>query len=121
MKRTKTFKLPKLRYHRASKQSVVELAGKQHYLGPHSSPECEASYNRLIAEWVIWSCQWVCGGDRNEHGLPSICPISNLFDIFAQMNAAMPGTSARAGAQFIRLRLPIGLREIELGISAVWA
>ena len=52
MKRSKSFRLPKLRYHRASKQGVVELAGKQHYLGPHGSPECEAAYNKLIAEWL---------------------------------------------------------------------
>ena len=52
MKRSKSFRLPKLRCHRASKQGVVELAGKQHYLGPHGSPECEAAYNKLIAEWL---------------------------------------------------------------------
>jgi len=31
---------------------VVTLAGKDHYLGPHGSPESRQAYERLVAEWL---------------------------------------------------------------------
>lgn len=31
---------------------MVTLSGKDHYLGPHGSPESRAEYDRLVAEWL---------------------------------------------------------------------
>lgn len=43
---------PSYRLHRATGQAVVTLSGKDHYLGPHGSPESKAEYDRLLAVWL---------------------------------------------------------------------
>ena len=43
---------PSYRLHRASGQAVVTLCGKDHYLGPHGSPESREKYDRHIAQWL---------------------------------------------------------------------
>ncbi len=45
-------KIPAYRLHKASGRAVVTLAGRDHYLGPHGSPESRAEYDRLIAKWL---------------------------------------------------------------------
>ena len=40
---------PKYRKHRAFRQAVVTIAGKDHYLGPWKSKVSIAEYDRLIA------------------------------------------------------------------------
>jgi integrase len=45
-------RVPSYRLHRPSGQAVVTLAGKDHYLGRHGSPESRQAYERLIAEWL---------------------------------------------------------------------
>jgi hypothetical protein len=47
-----TSSFPKYRLHRASGQSVVNIAGKDHYLGPHGSPASNLEYDRLMAHWL---------------------------------------------------------------------
>ena len=44
-------RIPGYRLHKPSGLAVVTLGGKDHYLGPHGSPESRAEYGRLIAEW----------------------------------------------------------------------
>ncbi len=44
--------LPKYRFHRVSRQAVVTLNGKDHYLGPHGTKASKIEYDRLIAEWL---------------------------------------------------------------------
>ena len=44
--------VPSYCLHRASGQAVVRINGKDHYLGPHNSPESEERYRRLIAEFL---------------------------------------------------------------------
>jgi integrase len=44
--------LPKYRKHKASGQAVVNLNGRDHYLGPHGTKASKAQYDRLIAEWL---------------------------------------------------------------------
>jgi hypothetical protein len=58
-------KLPKLRYHRASGQAVVELSGKQFYLGKHGSDEAQENYNRHVAEWLA-------NGRKNAEPTPTM-------------------------------------------------
>lgn len=45
-------KLPSYRLHKVSGHAVVTIAGRDHYLGPHGSPESLDAYKRLIAEWT---------------------------------------------------------------------
>ncbi len=79
--------------HKATRQAVVRIDGKDYYLGKHGSPESQAEYDRLIAEWLgngrrlaplttgdgqtvaelalsYW--RWAEGYYRNEHGEPSM-------------------------------------------------
>ncbi|MEO2008019.1 MAG: hypothetical protein ABGX22_04955 [Pirellulaceae bacterium] len=44
--------IPKYRKHRASKQAIVTLGGKDFYLGPHGCQTSKDQYDRLIAEWL---------------------------------------------------------------------
>ena len=46
-------RIPSYRLHRPSGQAVVTLSGKDHYLGRHGSPESRATYERLLAEWLV--------------------------------------------------------------------
>ena len=48
----RTDSLPKYRRHKASKQAVVTLNGRDHYLGPHGSRSSVKEYDRLVAEWL---------------------------------------------------------------------
>ena len=47
-----TKKLPSYRLHKVSGHAVVTLNGRDHYLGPHGSPESVDAYKRLIGEWT---------------------------------------------------------------------
>lgn len=43
---------PKYRLHQASGHAIVTLRGRDHYLGKYGSPESEARYKQLVAEWA---------------------------------------------------------------------
>ena len=51
-------KVPSLRRHKPTSQAVVTLSGRDHYLGiwpaNRRTPlaDCQARYDRLIAEWL---------------------------------------------------------------------
>mgnify|MGYP006921393094 CR=1 FL=1 len=45
-------RVPSYRLHRSSGQAVVTLSGRDHYLGPHNTPESKAAYQRIVAEWL---------------------------------------------------------------------
>jgi integrase len=47
-----TRKPPSYRRHKATGNAVVTIAGRDHYLGAHGSPESFDAYKRLIAEWT---------------------------------------------------------------------
>ena len=44
---------PAYRLHKARACAVVTIEGRNHYLGPHGSPERYEKYARLIAEWKV--------------------------------------------------------------------
>jgi len=46
-------KPPAYRLHRRSGRAIVTIDSKDHYLGPHGSPESRAEYDRLVAEWLV--------------------------------------------------------------------
>lgn len=39
--------------HQASGQAYVWLNGREHYLGRYGSPESQAAYQRIVAEWLL--------------------------------------------------------------------
>lgn len=47
-----TRRLPSYRLHKATGYAVVTLGGRDHYLGPHGSPESLETYKRLISGWT---------------------------------------------------------------------
>jgi len=44
--------MPKYRFHRASGQAIVNLYGRDFYLGPHGTKASKIEYDRLIGEWI---------------------------------------------------------------------
>ncbi len=44
---------PKYRHYKPKNLAVVRIAGHDHYLGKHGSPESYERYDRLIAEWLV--------------------------------------------------------------------
>jgi hypothetical protein len=44
--------VPSYRLHRASGQAVVNLGGKDIYLGQHGTRESQTRYEQLIAQWL---------------------------------------------------------------------
>ena len=43
---------PSLRLHKPSKQAVVTINGRDHYLGPWGSSRAKVEYDRLMGEWL---------------------------------------------------------------------
>lgn len=44
--------VPKYRLHKPTNLAVVRLSGRDVYLGPYGSPESEARYETVVAEWL---------------------------------------------------------------------
>jgi integrase len=61
--------LPTYRLHKPSGQAVVTLAGQDHYLGRHGTPESRAEYDRIIAEWLTTGRNRRGSGDAGPVGL----------------------------------------------------
>lgn len=51
-RKSKSFRLPKLRHHKSSGQGVVELSGKQIYLGRYGTEECLQAYDQACSAWL---------------------------------------------------------------------
>ncbi len=49
----KAFHQPAYQRHKATGQAKVRIDGRDHYLGPHGSPESQERYRDLIAEWLV--------------------------------------------------------------------
>lgn len=45
-------RIPKYRLHKPTRLAVVRLSGRDVYLGPYGSPESEAKYEAVVAEWL---------------------------------------------------------------------
>lgn len=43
---------PRYRLHKRSRQAIVTLSGRDHYLGPYGSPASHDRYRVAVAEWV---------------------------------------------------------------------
>jgi integrase len=51
----KSIRPPAYLFHKPSGQARVRISGKDHYLGPHGSPESKDRYDDLIAAWRLQS------------------------------------------------------------------
>jgi hypothetical protein len=49
---TRSPRISTLGHHKASGQAVVRLNNRDHSLGKHCTPECQAAYDRRIALWM---------------------------------------------------------------------
>lgn len=47
----RTLSIPKYRHHKASRQAVVTLNGRDFYLGPYDTKTSRNEYDRLVGEW----------------------------------------------------------------------
>ena len=47
-----TVRTPSYRLHKPSRQAVVTLSDRDHYLGPYGSPKSRSAYDRLVSEWL---------------------------------------------------------------------
>ncbi len=61
--------IPAYSLHRSSGQAIVRIAGHDHYLGLHGSPESREKYDRLIAEWLSQGRQPIAVTVTPECGL----------------------------------------------------
>ncbi len=66
--------IPLCRHDWPSGQAVVTLNGRDFYLGPWKSPEGQAEYDRLIAEWVPHGWQLPYSVDKGTSRRGSILP-----------------------------------------------
>lgn len=64
----RTNRPPNYRLHKASKQAVVTIHGRDHYLGLHGTPESHAEYVRCIAQWHLDGPQTPARIVRTEPG-----------------------------------------------------
>lgn len=73
-------KLPSYRLHRASRQAVVTLNGKDVYLGVHGTDESRENYRRVIEEWLANHRQLPTqGAPGASRGTMSDLTIDQLF------------------------------------------
>lgn len=69
-RRGKAFSVPKYRLHKPSGLAVVRLDGRDVYLGRYGTPESQAEYQRVIAEW--------CAAGRTHGRRGSPIPVKEL-------------------------------------------
>lgn len=50
-------RIPSYRLHKPTGRAVVRLNGRDIYLGKHGTPESQATYKRVISEWLANCCQ----------------------------------------------------------------
>ena len=68
-----TNSVPKSRMHRASKQAVVTIAGRDHYLGPHGTKASKLEYDRVITEWLAAGRPSLPGASESDLTITELC------------------------------------------------
>lgn len=81
--------LPSYRLHRPSGQAVVTLNGRDHYLGPHGSPESRAEYDRLLVLYLAHGRELPASearafSRRHERDEPESLTIAELIHRFLE-------------------------------------
>jgi integrase len=75
-------RIPSYRYHKASRQAVVVLDGRSHYLGGWNSPESRAEYDRLIADYLAGRRRRTLAGPGRPGPAPSDLTVNELILAF---------------------------------------
>ena len=75
---------PSYRLHRPTGQAVVTLNGRDLYLGPHSTPDSRAAYDRTVAEWLAAGRQLPprLRGRQDDAGVVTGVTVSELVNRF---------------------------------------
>ncbi|SMP56358.1 hypothetical protein SAMN06265222_105139 [Neorhodopirellula lusitana] len=87
-----TQSLPKYRKHKASGQAIVNLGGKDHYLGPHNTRASKIQYDRLVSEWLANGRTQISQAD--DTGAISVVEVLAVFWKFAQVWYVKNGVQA---------------------------
>lgn len=74
-----TTAVPKYRKHRASRQALVTINGKDHYLGPHGTKASRLEYDRLINQWLVTGRDERFGIPDQELGEITVAELINRF------------------------------------------
>jgi integrase len=69
--------VPKYLRHCGSKQAVVTLSGRDHYLGPYGTKASHVEYDRLISEWLA-------GGRQSSADNPNGLTVVELCALYFQ-------------------------------------
>jgi integrase len=75
-------RIPSYRYHKASRQAVVVLDGRSHYLGAWDTTESRAEYDRLIAEYLAGRRRRTLAGPGRPGPAPSDLTVNELILAF---------------------------------------
>lgn len=97
-------RIPSYRLHRPSGLAVVTLNGKDHYLGPHGTPESRRAYDRLVGGWIA-------AGRRPVDETPREPTVADLADAFA----------AHARTWYVKRGRPTSQQSIVLPVLAALA
>lgn len=79
-----TVRLPSYRLHKPSGRAVVTINGRDHYLGPHGSPESLEAYGRLIAQYSAGRPITLVPDRTEQQRGPTINEIALVFMRHAQ-------------------------------------
>ena len=65
------------RIHKPTGQAVVRIDGKDHYRGPHATPESHEAYDRLLAEWLANGRRLATG-----NGTPTDVTVNEVLAVY---------------------------------------
>jgi len=97
--------LPKYRKHRSSGQAIVNLSGKDFYLGPYGTKTSKLEYDRLVAEWLQRGRMLESDDDEEP---PTVVEILAAYKRFAEKYYRKNGQQTRElgclveAAQFVK-------------------
>ena len=74
--------VPSYRLHKASRQAVVTLGGKDLYLGPHGSAESRHRYEQVVAEWLSNHRQTPASSSTGAAPDKALIDLNELFVAF---------------------------------------
>ncbi len=100
--------VPNYRYH-VSGQAVVTFNGTNFYLGKHNSPESQAKYIRLVAEFIERG--YLTPNAETHHGATAI----TVADVCSECREHIKKRYATAPKEILRLNRLCELLEMEHG------
>jgi hypothetical protein len=100
-------RIPSYRLHKASGQAVVTLNRREHYVGPHGTPESRERYEQLIA-------QWLAGGRQLPDAKPADgLSVAEVLQRYVQHADAKYGARRDAVKTTNRVKMAVrGVREL---------